>query len=157
MAVTYGQSDSGNRYGGGYSRFNQTNHTYFPTAATGMPSGPAWADAKFDKTVAPYSLGSGVYVDATGRYLMPPTVTPVEKFVVINDSVSDIYVGVNIPTSGTWATGGIGGGLTIEGGASYEFGAAGSDDQIIRNVWAISSAGLQHPIQGYAMNQREWV
>lgn len=157
MAVTYSQSDSGNKYGGGYSRFNPTNHTYFSTAADGMPSGPAWADDKFDKTVAPYSLGSGVYVDATGRYLMPPTVTPVQKFVVINDSSADIYAGVNITTSGTWATGGIGGGLTIEAGASYEFGAAGPGDQIIRNVWAISSAGLQHPIQGYAMNQREWV
>ena len=139
MAVTYSQSDSGNKYGGGYSRLNPTNHTYFATAADGMPS--------------------GVYVDATGRYLMPPTVTPVQKFVVINDSSADIYAGVNITTSGTWATGGIGGGLTIEAGASYEFGSAGSSDQIIRNVWAISAggAGGQHPIQGYAMNQREWV
>jgi len=156
MAVTYSQSGSGTRYGGGFSRISSTNIPFFPTAATGIPSGPTWPDPKFDKTVEPYSLGTGVYVDSTGRYLMDETYTPVEKFVVINDSSEDLIAGVNIASSGAWS---LDKGLVLEAGASYEFGSAGSNDQIIRNVWAMSlpAAGPISPIQGYAMNQREWV
>ena len=154
MTVTYSQSSSGTRYGGAYLRANPTNHVYVPTAATGIAHGPAWINEKFDNTVEPYALGSGIHVDTAGRYLMDETFSPVEKFVVINDSLLDIYVGVNIASSGAWATGK---GLTIEAGASYEFGADGAGDQLIRNVWAMANTGTQHPIQGYAMNQREWV
>ena len=85
---------------------------------------------------------------------MDETYTPVEKFVVVNDSSADLFVGINIASSGAWATGK---GLTIEAGASYEFGGSGPGDQLIRNVWAMSNGTLQHPVQGYAINQREWV
>jgi hypothetical protein len=152
MAVTYTQASSGTNYGGGYSRVNPTTHTYFATQISGAVHGVDWINEKYDDTIEPYALGSGVYVDATGRYLMDESFSPVSRFVVINDSADDIFAGVNAASSGSWATGN---GLTIEAGASYEFGGEGT--QIIRNVWAMANAGSQSPIQGYAINQREWV
>jgi hypothetical protein len=152
MTVTYTQASSGTKYGGAYSRVNPTTHTYFATQASGIAHGPDWVNSKFDNTVEPYALGSGVYVDTTGRYLMDETFSPVEGFVIINASSADLYVGINAASSGSWDTGN---GLTIEAGASYEFGGDGT--QLIRNVWAMANSGTQSPVQGYAINQREWV
>ncbi len=112
-----------------------------------MPLSPSGVNAKYNQSDSPFSLGSGVYVDTVGRYLMSPAYQPVAQFLVVNNGPDTIYAGVNSPASGQW---GLASGLAIPSGASFEFGAE-YGSQVIRDVWAMTSTG-QSVVYGYATN-----
>jgi hypothetical protein len=135
-------------YSQAYSYRNPSNSDTLEWDMVGKPNPDiSGINLVHDNTYAPFGLGSGVWVDTNGRYLMSPTERPVSQFLVINNSEQEVYAGVNALASGQW---GIGTGLVLASGDSFEFGEHGT--QIIRNVWAVASSGSQL-IQGYATNQ----
>lgn len=110
------------------------------------------ANLRYDRTNPPFSLGSGVTVNSTGRYLMNPANNePISEFLVINAGSGTIYAGINAVSSGSWS---IADGLTLQAGESYQFGEHGTE--IIRNVWS-KAASERQLVQGYATNILQWI
>lgn len=141
------------QFANAYMRANAANH---PTLDWGLPGvhfiNQSGYNDQYDLDNPPFSVPSGFEIDSTGVFIMPPTEDPVIKFTVKNlDATHDIFVGINVETSGGWS---IDDGFPLVAGASFEFG--GDDTQPIRNVWGIGSVNLGAStglaIDGYATN-----
>jgi hypothetical protein len=111
-------------------------------------------NSRYDLLRTPSGLGSGVFVDSTGRYLYSNEYSidgePIKLFTVVNVGNDSIYAGINIDSSG-WS---LDKGLVIESGASFTFG--GEESQVIRNVWAVCDTSDSSRVGGYATNLDSW-
>lgn len=116
----------------------------------------------WDKVQQPWST-TGFTVDVTGAYLFHEGVegesvgaaNAVQSIMLRNDGINNVYVGVNIPTSGGWS---IGEGYLLPPTSGVTFGGPDHGGQIIRNAWAIAvSTGFEGLVAGYASNQRTGV
>ena len=109
-------------------------------------------NGKYDVTVQPSSLGSGVFINDTGRYLYSYQYgdggRAIQEFTVFNLAGNTIYAGANVNSVSGWS---IDEGFVIPSGHSYTFGSDNSDK--IRNVWAMCNTGETSLTAGYATNQ----
>lgn len=154
MAITKSNDNNDINYSMSYIRANPTTYKSRDRSLDGVYTPDvSGVNNRYDKANRPLALGSGVYVDEAGRWLLDPLAhNPVAKFVVINSGTAPIYVGINAPSSGSW---GIGSGLSLPPSGSYQFGGEGT--QIIRNVWAMSSNSSSQLVQGYSTELSKWM
>jgi len=109
---------------------------------------------KYDLNRTPSGLGSGVFVNNSGRYLYSDEYgingEPISQFTIINLAGDTVFAGINIDGSG-WS---LDKGIHIESGASYTFGS--DDSQVVRNVWAVCNTSDSALVAGYATNLDSW-
>ena len=163
MGVLNINSDNSTRFADAMVYRNPENRIFRTMAQSGVaaPNVTGLNDT-WDKVQQPWST-TGFTVTGGGAYLFHEGIggqtigaaNAVQSVHLRNDGPNNIYVGVNIPTSGGWS---VAEGFLLPPTSGHTFGGPDHGGQIIRNAWMIPAmatpTGL---VAGYAANQRTGV